>query len=53
MKRVYDAPYVTLNQILSNHDLSQTEVRLQYSDKQSFETQAKKIGIMFDFKVSK
>ena len=42
---------MTMSQVLSNYDPEKTEVRVQYSDKQSYKTQSKKMGIMDDLKV--
>ncbi len=50
-KTVYGVPLLTLNQVLTGALPEQRAVRVQYSDKQSFKTQAKQLGIMEDLKV--
>ena len=51
-KTVYGAPLLTLSQVLTGAQPEHRTVRVQYSDKQSFKTQAKALGIMEDLKVS-
>ena len=51
-KTVYGAPLLTLSQVLTGAQPEHRTVRVQYSDKQSFKTQAKSLGIMEDLKVS-
>ena len=50
-KTVYSAPLLTLTQVLTGAQPEHRTVRVQYSDKQSFKTQAKALGIMEDLKV--
>ena len=51
VKTVYSAPLLTIGQAVSGALSEYRAVRVQYSDKQSFKTQAKQLGIMDDFKV--
>lgn len=50
VKTVYSAPLLTIGQAVSGALSEYRAVRVQYSDKQSFKTQAKQLGIMDDFK---
>lgn len=50
--QVYSTPLLTLSQVLTGSRPELRAVRLQYSDKQSFKTQAKQLGLMEDLKVS-
>lgn len=49
---VYGAPLLSIAQVISGDRPEETVVRVQYSDRISFKTQAKQLGLMDDFKVS-
>ena len=51
VQTVYSAPLFTMRQVVGGSQPHQRVVRVQYSDKQGFKTQAKQLGIMDDLKV--
>lgn len=50
-KKVYSAPALTGNEVKNGERSSDTVVRVEYTDKESFKRLAKALGIMDDFKV--
>ncbi|CAH1789143.1 unnamed protein product [Owenia fusiformis] len=50
VKKVYESPLLTVQQIRNNEESKYTTVRVQYSDKVGFKALAKQLGIMEDLK---
>lgn len=52
LQRVHALPSLTVSDILSGHHRDKKEVQVSYTSHKDFEVQAKKLKIMFDFRVS-
>lgn len=51
IQRVLALPSVTVSDVLSQHHRDQSEVQVPYTSHKDFEAKAKKLKIMFDFRV--
>jgi alpha-1,3-mannosyl-glycoprotein beta-1,2-N-acetylglucosaminyltransferase len=50
VKMLYGLPLLSIGQAVSGSQKEHNAIRVQYTDKQSFKSQAKQLGIMDDFK---